>query len=99
MSLRQEIAKRLWQNYVRDEYGIEEVKDEYEYEYGVHNWNVYTEEDKKGYLEEADEILELIEKRIDSKLKTNKKIDIEREEILYIQGYNSAIYDIMEMLK
>lgn len=65
MSLRQEIAKRLWQNYVCNEYGIEEVKDEYEYEYGVHNWNVYTEEDKKGYLEEADEILELVEKRID----------------------------------
>jgi hypothetical protein len=65
-SLREEIAKLLWQIYIQNEYGIEEYKDEYEYEYGVHNWTQYSEQDKKGYLEEADEILKLIEKKIDT---------------------------------
>ena len=68
MTLKEEIAKLLWQIYVRNEYGIEEYKDEYRYEYGVHNWTKYTEQEKKGYLEEADQILKLFEKLIDEKI-------------------------------
>src|SRR5215217_2757563 len=64
MSLKEEIAKRLWQIYIRDEYGIEEYKDEYEYEYGFYNWTKYNDNDKKHYLDNADDILNLIEKRI-----------------------------------
>jgi hypothetical protein len=67
MTLREEIAKLLWQIYIRNEYGIKEYKNEYRYEYGVHNWTQYTEQEKKGYLEEADEIIELFEKIIDEK--------------------------------
>jgi len=44
-------------------------------------------------------ILSNIEKRIDSKLISNKKLDISEKEIAWLQGYNSAIYDIGEILK
>jgi hypothetical protein len=75
-SLREEIAKRLWQIYIRDEYGITEVRDSYEYEYGVHDWRTYTERDKRGYLEDADDILKMVEKTIDTMWnRTNYAID------------------------
>jgi hypothetical protein len=47
----------------------------------------------------VDEIIKIIEKRIDSKLKRIRELDPKHDKIVFTQGYNSAIYDIGEMLK
>ena len=48
---------------------------------------------------QAMRIVGLIEKRIDSKLITLKKLNPTEKEIVFTQGYNSAIYGIGELLK
>lgn len=99
-TLREETAKLLWLIYIRNEYGIKEYKDEYRYEYGVHNWTKYTEQDKKGYLEEADEIIELFEKMIDEKQNIkNLKPASKPEDVIYNSGIFDGLQELKEELK
>lgn len=92
MNLKEEIAKRLWRNYIRDEYGLEEVNDKHAYEYGVYDWSEFTDKDKKGFLEDADQILKMIEKRLDEIIGPYEK---------YMQYYAvpDLVKEIKEMLK
>jgi hypothetical protein len=101
-SLREEIAKRLWQIGIRDEYGIEEIQDVYEYEYGVHDWRTYTEKDKKQYLEDVDDILKLFEKRLEYIQESKEEFDYEGHyhgDDEFWSGYELGFEKAFEIIK
>ena len=55
--------------------------------------------DRKTGEQYTKTILEIFDNFICRNLKSNNPIDISEKEIIFIQGYNSAIYDLSEKLE